>query len=250
MATRRWLRRTLFIASILALPFSGFSDRAAIQREIDLIREQNQVLQQQLKTLADKVTVLESKRNGSEIQHDYISNDKTNSSAFPTVKLGAQGGLGLAYEDFGGTTGFFVDDVKVSLAAQLGRKIDFFTDINLNTLDHYPPNFYAAYAPNNSSLSLNEIYVDFHGLLEPFGYDNWLNVRAGQFYIPFGEEYAVRYPFDNPLIWRSAMDLWGLSPGLEVYGGSGKWSYVLAIQNRAGGTEGFDANEHFNISAS
>src|SRR5206468_9098765 len=130
------------------------------------------------------------------------------------------------------SSAFFVDDVKVSLAARLAKKIDFFTDVNLNTLNYPHPPETSLYYPYRRSVDLNEIYLDFRDVLEPIGYGNWVNIRAGRFYIPFGEEYAVRYPFDNPLIWRSAIDLWGLSPGLEVYGGSGKWSYILAIQNR------------------
>jgi hypothetical protein len=262
MATKRWLSQALLVA-FFALPFTAFSDSAAIQREIDLIREQNQVLQQQIKTLSDKVGVLESNRTNSKPQYKYPANGKTNAAAFPIVKIGAEGGLGFAYSDsYDGTSTFFIDDVKLSLAAQLTKKIDFFADVNLNTLNFHPPG-YPLYAPDfNRNVSLNEIHLDFRDVLEPFGYDNWLNVRAGQFYIPFGEEYAVRYAFDNPLIWRSVSDIWGLSPGVEIYGSSGKWSYIVAVQNRGGGSEGidadksltgkirFDANDHFYISAS
>jgi hypothetical protein len=261
MATNTWLSPALLLAASVALPFSALSDQSSIQREIDLIRQQNHALEQQIKTLTDKVTILESKQTTSDVRKDY-SNDKTNSAVFPRLKLGVQGGLGFAHDSSGGAA-FFVDDAKLSLAAQLPGNIDLFADVNLNTLNNFPQQ-YTLYSPSSFDrrISLNEIYLDFHHLLESFGFGPWVNVRAGQFYIPFGEEYAVRYPFDNPLIWRSASDIWGLSPGLEIYGGSGKWSYVLAIQNRASGGDGFDAdksvagrirfdaNTHFSISAS
>jgi hypothetical protein len=50
-------------------------------------------------------------------------------------------------------------------------------------------------------------------------------------YAPFGEEYLVRNAIDNPLITHSIADFWAVTPGLELYGNLGKFSYVAAIQN-------------------
>jgi hypothetical protein len=58
-----------------------------------------------------------------------------------------------------------------------------------------------------------------------------LNVRLGQFYIPFGEEYQYRFAIDNPLISHSLSDIWGLNPGLELYGSWKPLTYVVAVQN-------------------
>jgi hypothetical protein len=258
---KRWLSQCLSLLTLLVFPLQGFADKELIQREIELIREQNRVLEQQVEMLNDKVARIESKRVESTERPDHVSDNKTNSAAFPIVKLGAQGGLGWSYAGPGWNSAFFVDDVKLSLRARISPKIDFFTDLNLNTMNSLPEQ-YVEYFPNrNGGLTLNEIYLDFRNVLEPLGYGNWLNIRAGQFYIPFGEEYQYRYPFENPLIWRSAADVWGLSPGLEFYGGKGKWSYEVAIQNRSRGVEvdvdksvagriRFDANKNFRISFS
>jgi hypothetical protein len=255
MATKQRLAQALCVVAFLLLPLKGFCDDSAIERELDLIRQQNRVLQQQVKALTDKVNALESQSDNSESQRDYAGISKTNKAVFPTVKIGAQGGLGWEIANTGNSSSFFIDDVKLSLAARLTPKIDFFTDINLNTFEAYiPPGFF-----NNTALTLNEIYLDFRDVLEPFGYGSWLNVRAGQFYIPFGEEYRYRYPFENPLVFRSVPDIWGISPGLELYGSGGRWSYALAVQNRqrfgdfgdadksVAGHIRFDANERFNV---
>src|SRR5262249_5228547 len=48
---------------------------------------------------------------------------------------------------------------------------------------------------------------------------------------PFGEEYLYRDAIDNPLISRSASDLWGVDEGIELYGALGLVQYVVAVQN-------------------
>jgi hypothetical protein len=66
--------------------------------------------------------------------------------------------------------------------------------------------------------------------------DELANLRVGQFYTPFGEEYEYRFAIDNPLISHSLSDLWGLSPGLELYGGWRHLHYAAAVQNGGGST--------------
>ena len=80
-------------------------------------------------------------------------------------------------------------------------------------------------------LRANELYLDFEDLSRLWNQDRQLNLRTGQFYIPFGEEYLMRYAINNPLISHSVSDLWGVDPGVELYGTLGKFHYVLAVQN-------------------
>ena len=81
--------------------------------------------------------------------------------------------------------------------------------------------------------------------------------------IPFGEEYLNRYAIDNPLILNSVSDLWGVDPGVEIYGTLGKFSYCVAVQNGGGngvqddnddksvaGRIGFDPDAHWHFSVS
>jgi hypothetical protein len=78
---------------------------------------------------------------------------------------------------------------------------------------------------------LGELYLQWEDLSKYLGAEGLLNARIGQFYIPFGEEYERRFAFENPLISHSLSDLWGLNPGVELYGGSGPINYAVAIQN-------------------
>ena len=56
---------------------------------------------------------------------------------------------------------------------------------------------------------------------------------------PFGEEYMERDAIDNPLISHSLTDLWGISQGIELYGGIGAFSYVAAVQNGGAASRSF-----------
>jgi hypothetical protein len=80
-------------------------------------------------------------------------------------------------------------------------------------------------------LELGELYLDFEDVSQLWGEDRQLNVRAGRFYVPFGEEYLTRHAINNPLISHSLPDIWGVDEGVEVYGALGKFSYVVAAQN-------------------
>jgi len=69
---------------------------------------------------------------------------------------------------------------------------------------------------------------------------------------------------ENPLISHSLSDLWGIDPGVELYGTVGDFNYVVAVQNGSGanGVEDFDSdksvaaricfdpNKHFHFSIS
>src|SRR5207249_4163581 len=105
------------------------------------------------------------------------------------------------------------------------KDVYFFGELNLMTRE-----------TSDLELKLGELYLDFENVSKLWNRERMLNVRAGRMYIPFGEEYLVRYAIDNPLISHSLSDLWGVDEGLELYGNIGKVSYVVAVQS--GGPSG------------
>jgi len=96
----------------------------------------------------------------------------------------------------------------------------FYTEFDLQYREQEDPGVY-----------LQELYLQWENMLKPWNLDDVLNLRAGQFYIPFGEEYQRRFAIDDPLISHSLSDLWGVSPGLELYGGWKHLTYAAAVQN-------------------
>src|SRR6185295_8456293 len=84
---------------------------------------------------------------------------------------------------------------------------------------------------NAANFQLGELYVEFERLGTPWGLPDSLNLRVGSINTPFGEEYLVRGPVENPLISHSLSDIWGPDEGLEIYGTLGAWQYVVAVQN-------------------
>jgi hypothetical protein len=81
----------------------------------------------------------------------------------------------------------------------------FFTELNLATRES-----------GDLDLRVGELYLDFEDVSKLWGHDRQLNVRAGRFDIPFGEEYLARDAIDNPLISHSLVDLWGVDEGIEL----------------------------------
>jgi len=115
---------------------------------------------------------------------------------------------------------FRVDEARLFVEAPVWDDVYFYSEIDLAQREYV-----------GLDLELGELYLDFEDVSKLWGRDRLLNVRAGRFYIPFGEEYMTRNAIDDPLISRSLSDLWGVDEGLELYGAAGKFSYVVAVQN-------------------
>jgi len=115
---------------------------------------------------------------------------------------------------------FRVDDAKLFVEAAVAQDIYLDAELDLITREE-----------SGTSASFGEIYATFENISGRWGLDRLLNARVGRFYIPFGEEYQVRGVMDNPLISHSLSDLWGFDQGVEIYGQSGGFSYVAAIQD-------------------
>ena len=141
---------------------------------------------------------------------------------------------------------FRVDDAKVFLEAPVWKNVFFHSELDLITRE-----------ASDNGFHLGEIYADVEDL--PGG----LSLRFGRTYTPFGEEYQERGVLENDLISHSVADIWGMDEGLEVFGQTGQWSYIAAVQDggintlrnfhpnkSVAGRLGFDPAKWLHLSAS
>lgn len=196
-------------------------------------RLQEQVQHQQVQIDELRASVAELKKSGS--RQETALSELRDEVAIPVAaprSSGTQGEIrlsaeaGFVYFD-GGPQGQFpngefrADDVKVYLEAAVWRNTYFFAELDLVTRE-----------ANDEYFHMGEVYLDFENVSGRMGGpDRLVNLRVGRFEIPFGEEYQRRGVLDNPLITHSLSDIWGVDEGVELYGGSGAFSYVLAVQN-------------------
>jgi hypothetical protein len=149
------------------------------------------------------------------------------------IHVGGEGALGLFHSQARGQfphTEFRVDEAKLFLEAPIWGEVYFFSELDIFTRETGGPD-----------LRAGELYLDVENLSRLWDQDGQLNLRAGRFDIPFGEEYLTRDAIDNPLVSHSIMDLWGVDEGVELYGTIGRLQYVVAVQNG-----GHDAEHDFN----
>ncbi len=230
-------------ANLLPGAMALAADDTNVEEEVRLLREQNALLQQQVKkqgteldTLSKKVQDLET--GGTTRVEDGANPPATQASGlnFGKVNLSAEGGVGFfntGPEGFAPDSNFRVDETRIFVEAPVWGTVYFHSDLDLATRE-------------NTSLNaeLGELYLDFEDASQLWGKDGQLNIRAGRMQIPFGEEYLYRYAMENPLITHSLTDFWGIDPGVEFYGALGKFSYVAAVQNGGGnGVQDFTADK-------
>jgi len=115
---------------------------------------------------------------------------------------------------------FRLDDPKLFIEAKVWEDIYAVMQLDLLTRES-----------SDEGVYIGALYADLENLGHSWAGDHALNLRLGRFAIPFGEEYQVRNVMDNPLISHSLSDVWGFDEGVELYGGKGQLSYVLAVQN-------------------
>ncbi|MEI6084579.1 MAG: hypothetical protein WCS70_09790 [Verrucomicrobiota bacterium] len=115
---------------------------------------------------------------------------------------------------------FRIDEAKVFLDALVMDNVYFFAELNLTQRES-----------GDNSVDIGELYLDVENISRFWHHDNQLSLRAGRMDIPFGEEYLMRDAIDNPLIFHTLADFWGVDEGVEFYGKLGKVSYVFAVQN-------------------
>jgi len=235
--TARWgCLALLFLAIARAV---RAADDAPITREEFLrLQQQNQQMQQQLEKqqqLIDSLT-----RKVSEIQQAPPTPTQAPAPAnneaealpveksfhFGSVAISGEGGLAFFDSQTGGQTPnaeFRVDEARLFLDAPVWDEVYFYTELDL-----------ATHEQNDLALRYGELYLDFENLSRLWGRDGMLTLRAGRFYIPFGEEYQDRFAIDNPLISHSVSDLWGADNGVQLFGTVDKVSYNLAVQSGGG----------------
>ena len=237
-------RRFLVAGLTLAAAFSVHADDQNLAEELKLLREQNAALQKQmssqngaLESLTQKVRQLEFGQSSREIAAGENKVSSTSGFDLGKIHLGAEGAVGFfstGNQGFAPNAEFRVDEARLLLDAPVCDSVYFFSDIDLSTRENY-----------GLSTQLGELYLDFEDVSRHlWGKDGQLNIRAGRINIPFGEEYLNRYAMENPLVSHSLMDLWGIDPGVELYGNVGKFSYVVAVQNGGvSGVQDFDADK-------
>lgn len=141
------------------------------------------------------------------------------------VPLALSGEGALAFFDTGSkgafpNNEFRVDEARLFLDARLAETIFLYTELNFYEREN-----------GDTEARVGEFYLEFAGLGEATLGDWAPTVRAGRLQIPFGEEYALRYAKDDPLISHSLSDLWGVDEGVSLFGAQGAFDYVVAVQN-------------------
>lgn len=249
------LGRLVFLALTLAITLPLHADNTNLTEEVRLLREENALLQQQVKqqgaqldTLIQKVSSLETTR---QIEG---GNDKplpNHDFGLGQLHIGVEGGVGFAEtgpDGFAPGGQFRVDEARLFLEAPVYNDVYFYGELLLATQEN-----------PGGSVQLGELYLDFENISKLWQQDDQLNARLGQLNTPFGEEYLTRTAIENPLITHSIVDFWATTPGAELYGNFGKFSYVVAVQNggeNVGGDKmvagriGFDPDEHWHFSVS
>jgi len=233
-----------------------------LEQQVELLREQNAMLLQQLQrqsqsldALTQKVQDLETANAGREAATAGDATRPGNGFNFGKVILGGEGGVGFSKtgpEGFAPNSEFTVNEARLFLEAPIWKDVYFYCEVDLATPENH-----------NTQVYLGELYVDFENVSQLWGRDGQLNVRAGRMNVPFGEEYLTRNAIDNPLILNSVSDFWAVDPGIGIYGASGKFSYVVAVQNGGGngvqddnddksvaGRISFDPDPHWHFSMS
>jgi len=96
-------------------------------------------------------------------------------------------------------------------------------------------------------LSTGEIYADLQRI---WGQDSgdFATLRAGRFWVPFGDETIWFRAPENPLIYYTAAFPWGLDDGVELYGTTRGVDWIAAITSGTGANNFEDgAAKTFNL---
>lgn len=205
-----------FFLALIAQLSAADTDPELIQQLREL-RKQVQQQQETIDRLSRKVAGLQEKR---EPEPPAPTPEPTR---FGKIHLSGEGGVAFFHTGSEGqfpNSEFRVDEAKLFIEAPIWNDVYVFGEINFTTRED-----------NDEELWLGELYLDFENISRLWNRDGQLNLRAGRFDIPFGEEYLTRDAIDNPLISHSLSDIWGVDEGLELFGNIGKFRYVAAVQN-------------------
>lgn len=250
------------VLMLLCSAQSSRADDTNLETQIQALQRQNAILEQKLEqqsqsiqSLNERVQELES-TNGAQVPADTGASAPPSGYNLGNVHIGGEGGVAFfntGREGFAPDTQFRLDEARLFVEAPIWKEVYFQGELDLATRDEF-----------DLRVSAGEVYLDWQDISDLWGRDGQLNMRAGNIYIPFGEEYLTRYAIDNPLVSHSLSDLWGYSPGVELYGNLGAFNYVAAVQNAiygdgirglngdksVAGRFGYDLNRHFHFSVS
>jgi hypothetical protein len=224
---------------LLFIPALRGQDVDALKKEVDELRVQNLQLQKQLQQqqemidqLGRKFSDLEKTNQAQESDVRELKAAAGNAAAPPekpkgpslnNVVISGEGAAGFFETGKNGqfpNAAFRVDEARLFVDAPIWDDVFFYGEVDLMTREQGAIGLY-----------LGELYLQCENLAKYWDMDQLVNLRVGQFYTPFGEEYQYRFAIDNPLISHSLSDLWGLGAGLELYGGMKRLSYVVAVQD-------------------
>jgi hypothetical protein len=204
-----------------------------VQELVDQNRRLQQQVEQQQRTIDELTAKMGELLTASDRHERELQGLRENAGSSPAAatyqrdkEVRISGEAGLAFLSTGSAgaypkSTFRVDDARLFVEAPVVRDVYFYGELALITRES-----------QEGYLQMGELYVDFENVSGRLGGpDRLLNVRAGQFYTPFGEEYALRGPLANPLISHSLSDVWGVDGGVEAYGALGSWQYAVAVQN-------------------
>jgi hypothetical protein len=173
-----------------------------LEEQVQLLREQNAILQQQMQKQSQTLDALNRKVRNLEAANTENENVTSENPApagsgfnFGKVVLSGEGGVGFQKTGPGGfspNSSFTVEEVRLFLDAPIWKDVYFYSEVDLAT----PEN-------NNAQVNLGKLYVDFEDVSQLWGRDSQLNVRVGKLDTLFGEEYQTRHAIDNPLILNS-----------------------------------------------
>lgn len=216
----RAILAALVVCSAQTLPAQN---DANVQEQLRQLKVQNEQLRQQLQRQQMLLDDLGRKVSGLPEGPRTTPEPPPLGRALGKLRLSGEGAV--AFFDSGElgefpNSEFRVDEAKLFVEAPLWTDVYVFTEINITLRDE-----------REEYLRVGELYVDFENLGRWFNRDRGLNLRAGRFDIPFGEEYLTRDAIDNPLIAHSLSDLWGVDEGIQLYGTIGKFNYAVAVQN-------------------
>ena len=233
--------RIFGLGAVIALGAAPVGAQVAADPALQAIIDQNRQLQEQVKAQQKTIEALNAQmaeiRKATERQDRQLQNlQERSDAAAPAeravpvessreheVRIAGEAGLGFFSSASHGIfpkSEFRVDDATITVEAPVWQNVYFFTELKLLTRESSTPAF-----------QFGELYVEFEGLGKPWGRPDALNLRAGSINTPFGEEYLLRGPVENPLISHSLSDIWGPDEGAELYGKLGAWSYAVAVQN-------------------
>lgn len=220
------------------VPASAIGDDSIVMK-LQALEAQNKILMGMLQVQQEQISELRSRLAESEERDaDIAAKVEEMGSDKPTVtgsinrsvsnvgsRVHISGEAGIAF--FAGESNtqfpneeFRVDEARLFVEAEVARDIYFFSSLFLVNRDM-----------DNENVFVGELYIDWENPFGLEGFDRLVNLRAGQFPIPFGEEYEYRYVMENPLISRALQDIMGMDEGISVYGETGDFRYVFAVQN-------------------